>query len=140
MQLWVADDNVAFRIPEASHRDPTYYPGSPEQSKVFKNLYDPIWLDAAQTQINPNNYYAKYLYDVAVKTYGPYIKFWEVINEPDFTYSSAGWMGDQNPLPAGSWFDHNPTPEELVNFEAPILVLHTHAENIMGGYKKTAAK
>ena len=116
-----ADDNVAFvGSPEASHRDPTYYPGSPEQSKVFKNLYDPIWLDAGQTQINPNNYYAKYLYDV-VKTYGPYIKFWEVINEPDFTYSSAGWMGDQNPLPAGSWFDHNPTPEELVNLRAPIF-------------------
>src|SRR5215203_5353101 len=116
-----ADDNVAFvGSPEASHRDQTYYPGSPEQSKVFKNLYEPIWLDAAQTQINPNNYYAKYLYDV-VKTYGPYIKFWEVINEPDFTYSSAGWMGDQNPLPAGSWFDHNPTPEELVNLRAPIF-------------------
>ena len=115
------DDHVAFvGSPEASHRDPTFYPGSPEQSKVFKNLYEPIWLDAAQTLINPNNYYAKYLYDV-VKTYGTYIRFWEVMNEPDFTYSSAGWTGDQNPLPAGSWFDHNPTPEELVNLRAPIF-------------------
>src|SRR5690349_14908697 len=58
-----ADDNTAFiGSPDASHRDPTWYPGSPEQSKTFKNLYEPIWLDAAQTQINPNNYYAKYLY------------------------------------------------------------------------------
>jgi hypothetical protein len=116
-----ADDNTAFvGSPDPSHRDPTTYPGAPEQSKTFKNLYEPIWLDAAQTQVNPNNYYAKYLYDV-VKTYGPYVKFWEVVNEPDFTYSSAGWMGDQNPLPSGSWFDHNPTPDELVNLRAPIF-------------------
>ncbi|MGZ3948702.1 MAG: PKD domain-containing protein, partial [Flavisolibacter sp.] len=116
-----ADDNTAFvGSPDASHRDPTTYPGSPEQSKTFNNLYEPIWLDAAQTQINPNNYYAKYLYDV-VSTYGPYIKFWEVVNEPDFTYSSAGWLGDQTPLPPGSWFDHNPTPDELVNLRAPIF-------------------
>jgi hypothetical protein len=114
-----ADDNTAFvGSPDASHRDPNTYPGSSEQSKTFKNLYEPIWLDAEQTQVNPNNYYAKYLYDV-VSTYGPYIKFWEVINEPDFTYSSAGWQGEMDPPQSGSWFDHNPTPDEMVNFRAP---------------------
>jgi hypothetical protein len=116
-----ADDNTAFvGSPDPSHRDPTTYPGTTEPSKTFKNLYEPIWLDLAQTQVNPNNYYAKYLYDV-VKTYGAYVKFWEVVNEPDFTYSSAGWIGDQNPLPPGSWFDHNPTPDELVNLRAPVF-------------------
>ena len=47
-----ADDNTAFvGSPSAAHRDPTIFPGSPEQSKVFKNLFEPIWLDAGQTQI-----------------------------------------------------------------------------------------
>ena len=105
--------------PSAANRETTTFPGSPEQAKTFKGLYEPIWLDAGQTQINPANTYAKYLYDV-VKVYGTYIKFWEVINEPDYTYSGSGWMGDANPPQAGSWFDHNPTAAELVNLRAPI--------------------
>ena len=106
-------------MPHATHRDTTVYPGSPEQSKTFLNLYEPIWLDSAQTQINPNNHYAKYLFDV-VQTYGDFVRFWEIVNEPDYTYSSAGWTSDINPPLAGSWFDHDPTPEELVNLRAPI--------------------
>jgi hypothetical protein len=105
--------------PSPANRETTTFPGSPEQAKTFKGLYEPIWLDAAQTQINPANTYAKYLYDV-VKVYGTYIKFWEVINEPDYTYTGSGWMGDSNPPQAGSWFDHNPTASELVNLRAPI--------------------
>jgi hypothetical protein len=105
--------------PSSANRETTTFPGSPEQAKTFRGLYEPIWLDAAQTQINPANTYAKYLYDV-VKVYGSYIKFWEVINEPDFTYSSSGWQGDTNPVTPGSWFDHNPTADELVNLRAPI--------------------
>jgi hypothetical protein len=105
--------------PSPANRETTTFPGSPEQAKTFKGLYEPIWLDAAQTQINPANTYAKYLYDV-VKVYGTYIKFWEVINEPDYTYTGSGWMGDANPPQAGSWFDHNPTASELVNLRAPI--------------------
>ncbi|MGZ3898642.1 MAG: carbohydrate-binding protein, partial [Flavisolibacter sp.] len=106
--------------PSAAHREPTTFPGSPEQAKTFKGIYEPIWLDAAQTQVNPNNTYATYLYNV-VKTYGQYIKFWEVVNEPDFTYSPAGWSGDTNPPTPGSWYDHNPTPAELENLRAPIF-------------------
>jgi hypothetical protein len=106
--------------PYSTHREPTTFPGSTEQAKVFKGLYEPVWLDAAQTQVNPNNTYAKYLYDV-VRTYGQYVKFWEIVNEPDFTYSSSGWLGDSNPPGAGSWFDHNPTAAELVNLRAPIF-------------------
>jgi hypothetical protein len=105
--------------PHSSKRETMTFPESPEPAKTFKNMYEPIWLDAAQTQINPNNLYAKYLYDV-VNTYGAYIKFWEIVNEPDFTWSSSGWMGDMNPPWAGSWYDHDPTPEELVNLRAPI--------------------
>ena len=66
-------DFTAFiGCPHSSHREPTTFAGSPEQAKTFKGLYEPIWLDAAQTQINPNNTYARYLYDV-VKTYGQYV-------------------------------------------------------------------
>ncbi len=105
--------------PAAANRETATFPGSTEQAKTFKGLYEPIWLDAAQTQINPANTYAKYLYDV-VKVYGSYVKFWEVVNEPDYTYSASGWLGDANPPSAGSWFDHNPTAAELVNLRAPI--------------------
>lgn len=105
--------------PSPAHQFDTTFSGSTEPSKVFKNLYEPVWLDAAKTQINPNNYFAKYLYDV-VKTYGSYVKFWEVVNEPDFTYSSAGWSGDSNPAGSDSWFYHNPNASELVNLRAPI--------------------
>jgi hypothetical protein len=105
--------------PTAANREPATFPGSTEQAKTFKGLYEPIWLDAAQTQINPANTYAKYLYDV-VKVYGSYVKFWEVVNEPDYTYSASGWLGDANPPSTGSWFDHNPTAAELVNLRAPI--------------------
>jgi hypothetical protein len=106
--------------PHASHQLDTTFAGSPEKSKVFKNLYEPIWLDAGQTKINPKNTYARYLYDV-VKTYGDYIKFWEIVNEPDFTYSSAGWLGDFDPNNSGTWFKYNPTPDELINLRAPIF-------------------
>lgn len=106
--------------PHASHQWDTTFAGSSEKSKVFKGLYEPVWLDAAQTKVNPQNTYAKYLYDV-VKTYGDYIKFWEIVNEPDFTYSSAGWLGDFDPGNAGTWFRYNPTAEELINLRAPIF-------------------
>ncbi|MGZ3991420.1 MAG: PKD domain-containing protein [Flavisolibacter sp.] len=106
--------------PHPSHQLDTTFPGSPEKSKVFAGMYEPIWLDAAHTQVNPANTFAKYLFDV-VKTYGQYVKFWEVVNEPDFTYSPAGWYGDAKPVIPGSWFDHNPTPAELENFRAPIF-------------------
>ncbi|HEU0109583.1 MAG TPA: carbohydrate-binding protein, partial [Flavisolibacter sp.] len=106
--------------PHPTRRETITFPGSPEQAKTFKGLYEPVWLDAAQTQINPANTYAKYLYDV-VKVYGQYVKFWEIVNEPDYTYSASGWLGDANPPSPGSWFDHNPTADELENLRAPIF-------------------
>lgn len=105
--------------PSSANRLDTVFPGGTEKSKVFKGMYEPIWLDAAQTQINPANTYANYLYNV-VKTYGDYVSFWEIVNEPDFTYGAGGWLGDIDPPAAGSWFDHDPTPADLVNLQAPI--------------------
>jgi hypothetical protein len=105
--------------PHTTHQLDTTFKGAKQKSKVFKGMYEPIWLDDAKTKINPANTYAKYLYDV-VKTYGQYIKFWEIVNEPDFTYSAAGWHGDKNPPLPGSWFDRDPYPSELENFQAPV--------------------
>ena len=47
-----------------------------------QNLYQPIW--NADGTINPNNYWANYIYKT-VSIYKPYVKIWEVWNEPDFT-------------------------------------------------------
>ncbi|MGZ4026795.1 MAG: carbohydrate-binding protein [Flavisolibacter sp.] len=105
--------------PHATHQLDTVFSGAKEKSKVFRGMYQPIWLDAAKTKINPANTYAQYLYDV-VKTYGKYVRFWEIVNEPDFTYSAAGWHGDKNPPLSGSWFERDPYPTELFNFQAPI--------------------
>jgi len=88
-----------------------------DDGKMFKGMYEPIW--NADGSINANNTYAKYLHEV-VLTYGQYVKFWEVWNEPDFTYGDGGWKGDTEPPTPGSWFDREPTPEELVNLRTTV--------------------
>ena len=98
-------------------RDMTVFPGADTHAQTFKGLYEPIWLDAAKTQINPANTFASYLYKT-VQTYGDNVKFWEIINEPDFTYGSNGWA---DPSQATSWWNMNPTPNELSNMKAPIF-------------------
>jgi len=88
------------------------------KSQVFKNLYLPIWdsSDPNKTPINEDNYYANFVYNV-IKTYGDYIKFVEVWNEPDFTYSG---LGDKNKGEAGNWFENDPNPCDLPNLNAPV--------------------
>lgn len=89
------------------------------QSWMFKNMYEPIWDDSTngKTPINDQNYFAAYMYKVA-KTYGKYIKFYEIWNEPDFV--------DDGNLPlrargtAGNWWENNPDPCDLKNMRAPI--------------------
>ncbi|MGI4873799.1 MAG: hypothetical protein ACRYFX_21780 [Janthinobacterium lividum] len=93
--------------PSPAHRDGTTYPGCTEPSKLFANLYEPIWL--ADSTVNPNNYYARYIYEL-VRRYGRNIRVWEVVNEPDFI------NGQQN----GQWLGRAPAPAELPNLRAPI--------------------
>ncbi|WP_157097878.1 glycoside hydrolase 5 family protein [Niabella ginsenosidivorans] len=103
-----AKDNVVFlNGPSDAHKDKTKYCATHE-SETFANLYEPIWNQDGS--VNANNYYAKYVYDV-VKTYGPYVKFWEVWNEPDFT---------NNWYPNDAWVKADPDPCDLVGFYAPI--------------------
>ncbi len=94
--------------PSPAHRETTTYPGCTEQSKLFANLYEPIW--NSDGSVNVNNYYAYYLYQLQL-TYGDKIRFWEVVNEPDFATSQA----DIN-----AWTTRAPKPNELSNMYAPI--------------------
>ncbi|WP_205504569.1 carbohydrate-binding protein [Rufibacter psychrotolerans] len=93
--------------PSEAHRDQTIYPGCTTPSKVFANLYEPIW--KSDGTVNPNNYYANYVYKL-VQTYGAYIKNWEVVNEPD--------LGANNP---SEWLTRAPLPSEMSNLRAPFF-------------------
>ncbi|RDV11985.1 T9SS C-terminal target domain-containing protein [Pontibacter diazotrophicus] len=91
--------------PSDAHRDKTVYTGS-ESSKLFANMYEPIW--NGDGTVNPNNYYAIYVYKL-IQTYGDYIRFWEVLNEPD--------LGNGKP---SEWLNRAPYPSESMNTRAPI--------------------
>ena len=106
-QLGGKDHTIFLNGPADSHRDQTRYCNG-VQSQTFANLYEPIWL--AEGKINPDNYYADYVYNV-VNTYGPYVKYWEVWNEPDYTNN---WQATQ------TWASTDPNPCDLPNFAAPI--------------------
>ncbi len=87
------------------------------QSEMFGGIYNDIWDDGTDgTPYNDNNLYAAYLYEV-VSRYGPYVKFWEIWNEPGFDYTFAtGW---QLPGTPSNWWDFNPNPCDY-KLRAPI--------------------
>ncbi|WP_426062029.1 PA14 domain-containing protein, partial [Hymenobacter sp. B1770] len=99
---------VFLEDPAEAHRDNTIYPGGTQPSRLFKNLYEPIW--NTDGSVNPNNYYANYVFKV-LQFYGDKVRFWEVVNEPDFTY-----VYDKN-----VWLTRAPLPDELPNLRAPIF-------------------
>ena len=86
-------------------------------SQSFKNLYEPIWKENPNgtATVNEKNYYASYVYSLVTR-YKDYGKFWEIKNEPDFTWSDCGWNG-QSPC---SWWKKDPSPNELTNWGASI--------------------
>lgn len=106
-QLGGKDHTVFLNGPSDAHREQTRYCNG-VQSQTFANLYEPIWSSAGK--VNANNYYASYVYHV-VKTYGPYVTYWEVWNEPDYTNN---WPATQ------TWAQSDPSPCDLPNFAAPI--------------------
>lgn len=93
--------------PSPAHRDPVTYPGCAEPSKLFANLYEPIW--RADSTVNPNNYYAQYIYQLTQR-YGRYIRVWEVVNEPDFINNTVN----------KEWLGRAPAAAEQPNVLAPI--------------------
>jgi hypothetical protein len=86
-------------------------------SQSYKNLYEPIWIEnETGTVVNKNNPYAWYVYNVIIR-YKDYVKFWEIKNEPDLTNSDCGWTAPGSDC---NWWDRDPRPDELNNFNAPV--------------------
>ncbi|WP_210488995.1 carbohydrate-binding protein [Rufibacter aurantiacus] len=107
IDLGMKDVTVFLEGPSEAHRDLTTYPGCTYSSKSFKNLYEPIW--NSDGTVNSNNYYANYVYKL-VQTYGPYVKNWEVVNEPDLGSATRS-----------NWLTRAPLPNEMSNFRAPFF-------------------
>lgn len=110
-------DHVLFvGYPKWEHRDTTHYCDD-IPSELFANLYEPIWDDGLNgTPYNDQNYYAAYLYKT-VMLYKDYVKFWEVWNEPDYSFSA---MSIYAPGVAGNWWENNPDPCDY-DIHAPIF-------------------
>jgi hypothetical protein len=111
-------NNVVFvGYPSKLHRSTEKYcTNTADSSELFANMYTNIWDGGANgTPINDNNYYAAYMYKMVTK-YKPYVKIWEVWNEPDYSFTVS------SELPAnqkGSWWSENPKPCEYA-LRAPI--------------------
>ncbi|MEZ4685508.1 MAG: hypothetical protein R3B47_05440 [Bacteroidia bacterium] len=76
----------------------------PHKPGTFRGMYLPIWDGGANgTPVNDANTYAKYVYDI-VTNYKDYVRFWEVWNEPDFSFSSNAYAPASNP---NSWWNRS---------------------------------
>ena len=102
--------------PSDAHRERKQYAdGLPSES--YENLYEPIWDNGENgTPVNDKNHFALYVYKVA-QMYGDNVKFWEIKNEPDFTYTA---FGNRKAGEEGNWWDNDPKPEHLKNLAAPV--------------------
>jgi hypothetical protein len=110
------NENVVFiGYPSPAHRDTTMY-CKKESSVLFKNMYEPIWDNGENgTPVNDKNYYALYVYKT-VKTYGKWVKFWEIWNEPDYSITVKSELPMDN---VNSWWQQNPEPADYA-LHAPI--------------------
>ncbi len=111
-----AKDNVVLLgFPSEINRDPiTYCAG--EQSELFKNMYEAIWDGGANgTAVNEDNHYAAYVYETVTR-YKDYVRFWEVLNEPDFTEKVNEL---ELRTPNATWWTENPDPCDYA-IKAPI--------------------
>jgi hypothetical protein len=116
--LGIKDITTFIGDPSENHRDKNKYDGCGQESRLFANMYEPIWDGGANgTPINDNNYYAAFVYGT-VTNYKQWTKFWEIENEPDFDNGGNGW---KSPGQAGNWWDNNPKPCDLPNMKAPIF-------------------
>jgi hypothetical protein len=106
-QIGMRDLVVFIGFPGPTHRDSAYYcPGV--LSEMFRHMYLPIWDNGENgTPVNDLNPYALYCWRMAT-TYGPYIKYYEVWNEPDVD-TGNGWAP---PGIVGNWWENTPTPCE----------------------------
>ena len=101
--------------PRDEWRDTAVYGG--QQSKLWQGMYEPIFDNGENgTPVNDNNRFALYVWLIAT-TYGDYITFYEIINEPDFTYTNHGW---EEPGVPGNWWENPPQPQDMTNVNAPV--------------------
>ncbi|CAN5167085.1 hypothetical protein BH09MYX1_BH09MYX1_67150 [soil metagenome] len=74
-----------------------------------RNLHQPIFL--ADGSVNPDNFWAAYV-EKTVKTYSPWVRIWEVWNEPD-------WVSDWQVVEG--WKTNPPKASELPRFNGSIF-------------------
>ncbi|HVK48713.1 MAG TPA: hypothetical protein VM488_12725, partial [Pseudobacter sp.] len=116
--LGIVDNTVFLNGPSTAHKDNTKYNGCADESVLWKNMYEPIWDNGANgTPVNENNYYALYVYKTVTR-YKNWVKFWEIINEPDYDYGGNGYRKKGE---TGNWYDNLPNPCDLPNMKAPIF-------------------
>lgn len=116
-KLGMSELTVFLGTPASSGRDSKVYCDGKESSKLFKNLYEPIWDNGENgTPVNDNNIFALYVYKTSL-TYGETVRFWEIFNEPDYTSSDKGWQAETS---EDNWWKRDPAPCELNNMLAPI--------------------
>ncbi|MEM6964762.1 MAG: discoidin domain-containing protein [Bacteroidota bacterium] len=112
-------ENVCFiGYPNLVHRDTNIYCQEDQTiSKLFANMYLPIWDGGANgTPYNDDNYLAAYTYKV-VTLYKDYVRFWEIWNEPSLDQSNY-----KATLPPGhpeSWWVNDPEPCDM-DIQAPV--------------------
>ena len=114
-QLGVTQNVVIAGYPSAEQQSREVWCSDGSRSNLFRGMWEPIWDDGADgTPYNEDNAYAEYLYR-AVETYGDYVRFWEVSNEPDFNYAD-GWKPRGL---EGNWFENDIDPCDIA-INAPI--------------------
>ena len=115
LDLGATDNVVIMGFPsEAQRGTEEFCPGS--RTRFFKGMWEPIWDDNNGTPYNENNAYAAYLYK-AIQVYGPYVRFYEIWNEPDIGDGpNSGWKDRRY---EGNWYDNEVPPCELQT-KAPV--------------------
>jgi|GEM_PF-3590081 len=114
-----AKNNTVFigDRPSDVHREKKQYI-SGVKSESYETLYEPIWDKGENgTPVNDKNDFALYVYKL-VKTYGSYVKFWEIKNEPDYTPETTTASNEPGVKP--NWWDEDPAPGSLKNLHAPV--------------------
>ena len=113
--------NGGTREGEVEHQEyKSYYNenGQPVRSLSYENLYEPIWIEVdGKKVVNPENYYAASTYRL-IDTYKDYASFYEIVNEPDYTYMPN--LAGSGRGVAGNWWENDPQPAALYNWRAPI--------------------
>ena len=114
---------IGFPADAGGHRDPASYCDAGGQSWLFENMYESIWDNGeGGTPVNENNYYAHYVWKL-VYLYRDYVKFWQIINEPDFDGGGSGWFppaSEDSAFADVNWWDNDPDPCVLGNMRAPV--------------------